>query len=539
MPKMYKAVAYLRISNADEKVGESESLGNQRNFIQDFVAKQEDIQLISEKLDDGVSGLIFDRPQFQEMMESIQKNEVDCVIVRDLSRLGRDYIQTGEHLRKIFPQLGVRFISILDNIDTQKDGDVSGMLDVTLKTILNDSYSRDISKKTRSALRIKQQNGDYTGACPVYGYQKDKNNHNRLVIDHETAPIVREMFQLKMDGYGSGKIAEIFNERGVPSPLTYKKSKGLPTPTGGFADVLGCKWSATTIIRMLQDSTYIGTLTQGKETTFSYKLKEKKQRPEEEWAVKQNAHDAIVDESIFELVQRLMKLDTRTSPSQESVYLFSGLLVCGCCGCKMVRKTVPHKNKKYVYYACNTGKKNGCTTKMMREDELIELVTGCISDLVNVAMDENVVLEKAEETFRESEQMAELNAKITGVQVQKEETIRIKSTLYENMLAGLITKSEYKDLKADYDKDIAKLTEQESALQAQCHNNPLLEEKRAKWRAVLKELRENTTLDRKIVVSMIDSITIGEEVEITFAFDDVFKDVTEKAHEKEQVVGYG
>ncbi len=472
-------------------------------------------------------------------MKSIENGEIDCVIVRDLSRLGRDYIQTGEHLRKIFPQLGVRFISILDNIDTKKDGDVGGNLDITLKTILNDSYSRDISKKTRSALRVKQQNGDYVGACPVYGYQKAEDNHNQLVVDPETAPIVYEIFSLKKEGYGASKIAEILNKRGVLSPLTYKKSKGLPTPTGGFADVLGCGWSATTILRMLQDSTYIGTLTQGKETTYSYKLKEKKQRPKEEWAVKQNAHQAIIQKEEFDLVQTLLKMDTRTSPHKESLYLFSGLLICASCGCPMVRKTVPHKNKKYVYYACNTGRKNGCTTKMIKEETLTKIVQTAIHKLTNFALDEEEFFALLEEEQSKMKLKSNATEEIKSILVQKQELIRIKGTLYENMLSGLISKEEYRELKKDYDKDIEALTEREREIQEKSRENSLNEDKKPIWMAYLNELRKNPPLDRKLIVSLIHSITIGEKLHISYRFENVFENIQDDGQKSKEVTENG
>lgn len=474
-------------------------------------------------------------PSVAEMMESIQNGEIDCVIVRDLSRLGRDYVQTGEHLRKIFPKLGVRFISILDNIDTIKDNDLGGMLDVTLKTILNDSYSRDISKKTRSALRIKQQNGDYVGACPIYGYKKSVENKNQLVIDDETVGNVRQIFTLKKDGYSACKIADIFNEKGILSPLAYKKQKGLPTPKGGFSDIDGCQWSATTILRILQDSTYIGTLTQGKETTYSYKLKEKKNRPQSEWAVTPNAHQPIISKNDFDLVQKLMNLDTRTSPQKENLYLFSGLLICDCCGCPMVRKTVPHKEKKYVYYACNTGRKNGCTTKMIKEETLVEVVKTSIQSFVENVISLDDVLDLANTVSVKSSMQDGIMTQIKGLLIRKQEIIDFKSTLYENLLGQLITKDEYKELKQDYDRDLEKLAQQEEVLQEEYQKSTKENQAKPEWIEEYREFQSMATISRRAVVQLIQSISIGEKIHLNFRCQDEYNTIVQLLAELEEV----
>lgn len=292
--KLYQAAMYLRISYSDDKSKESESLSNQRKLIEDFVKSNPDIELVSEHFDDGVTGLVYDRPAFNDMMAEILDGKINCVICKDLSRLGREYIDTGKYLREVFPSLGVRFISISDSIDTKVDNDLSGKLDVTLKTLLNDAYSRDISKKTRSALATKRKNGEFVGACPIYGYQKSSDDKNVLVADPYAREIVKDIFRMRKDGMSAAKIADTLNKQGVLSPLAYKKDRGLPTPKGGFADKNGSLWSDTTIIRMLKDETYTGTLIQGKQTTFNYKLKNKKHKPQEEWETVHNVHEPII-----------------------------------------------------------------------------------------------------------------------------------------------------------------------------------------------------------------------------------------------------
>ncbi|GHU95694.1 hypothetical protein FACS1894208_08950 [Clostridia bacterium] len=288
---IYRAAKYIRLSNSDNKPGESDSVTNQRKIIDTFIASQPDIEVVSEWVDDGISGLLFDRPAFKLMMDSIKSGEINVVVCKDLSRLGREYIEMGRYLRKIFPAYGVRFIAITDNLDTLKDS--AEDLIVGVKSILNDEYSRDISKKIRSALDAKRENGDYIGACPVYGYKKSETDKNQLVPDDFPASIVRDIFHMKLAGMSALKIAETLNNLGVLSPMEYKKSRGLPHPTGGFADKADSKWAAIAVIRILANETYTGTLIQGKQGKLNYKVRQIIDRPQSEWKRTENAHEAI------------------------------------------------------------------------------------------------------------------------------------------------------------------------------------------------------------------------------------------------------
>ena len=371
MPK-YKATAYIRLSYTDDHSSESDSVSNQRKLIENFVEHNPDIEVVSEKIDDGYSGIIFDRPAFKEMMQDVTDGNINCVIVKDLSRLGREYIETGRYLRRVFPAYGVRFIAITDSIDTAHDS--GDDLTVSVKNIMNEAYCRDISIKTRSSLDVKRRNGDFVGAFPVYGYMKAEDNKNLLVPDPYAARVVCDIFRMRLEGASASKIASELNRLGILSPLAYKKNNGLPYAKKGYADKADCKWSATTIIRILQDETYTGTLVQGKQGTPHYKIKQMEQRPASEWVRVPDAHEALIARQDFELVQRIKGLDTRTSPNEDTVYLFSGILICGCCGSRMTRKTNRANGKEYHYYYCPTGKKKGCAHPvMLKESSLIDL----------------------------------------------------------------------------------------------------------------------------------------------------------------------
>ena len=302
MPK-YQATAYIRLSYTDDRSSESDSVTNQRKLIENFIERNPDIQIVSEKIDDGYSGIIFDRPAFKEMMQDITDGKINCVIVKDLSRLGREYIETGRYLRRVFPTYGVRFIAITDNIDTAHEGSGDD-LTVSVKNIMNEAYCRDISIKTRTSLDIKRRNGDFVGAFPVYGYMKSEENKNLLVPDPYASRVVQDIFRMRLDGTSALRIATVLNEMGILSPLAYKKNNGFPYAKHGYADKEDCKWSATTIIRILQDETYIGTLVQGKQGTPHYKIKQMEQRPSSEWIRVPDAHEPLIAKQDFELVQR-------------------------------------------------------------------------------------------------------------------------------------------------------------------------------------------------------------------------------------------
>lgn len=226
MPK-YQATAYIRLSYTDDRSSESDSVTNQRKLIENFIERNPDIQIVSEKIDDGYSGIIFDRPAFKEMMQDITDGKINCVIVKDLSRLGREYIETGRYLRRVFPTYGVRFIAITDNIDTAHEGSGDD-LTVSVKNIMNEAYCRDISIKTRTSLDIKRRNGDFVGAFPVYGYMKSEENKNLLVPDPYASRVVQDIFRMRLDGTSALRIATVLNEMGILSPLAYKKNNGFP-----------------------------------------------------------------------------------------------------------------------------------------------------------------------------------------------------------------------------------------------------------------------------------------------------------------------
>jgi len=514
---LYKAAKYIRLSYTDEKSGESDSVGNQRKLIDDFVKNHPDIEVVSESVDDGVSGIIFDRPAFKKMMEDIENGKINCVIVKDLSRLGREYIETGRYLRRIFPAYGVRFISINDNLDTLKDS--GDDLVVSIKSVINDAYCRDISVKTRSALTAKRENGDYVGACPVYGYKKSEDNNNQLILDDYPANIVRDIFRMKIEGISAMKIAEYLNNIGVLSPLEYKKDRGLPHPKKGFADKAGAKWSATTIIRILNDEIYAGVLIQGKQGTLNYKLKDLINKPVAEWKRTENAHEAIISKHDFDLAQKIMRLDTRTAPGGDKVYIFSGVLICGACGNRMTRKTVPYKGIKYHYYYCPTTKKRGCGGGInLKETDLSACILENVKNHVaNVASLEDVIAGSDARFVMDA--LAKQHAEqITENEKQLAQISNFKSSLYENMINGIISKDDYKSFKAKYLADEQRLRDAIGSLTVQLEDVLMGKSERLRWLEHFKHFSSLAELDRRTIANLIHSIHVMSKTDLTITY---------------------
>lgn len=523
----YKATAYIRLSYTDDRSSESDSVSNQRKLIENFVERNPDIEVVSYKVDDGYSGIIFDRPAFKEMMQDVTNGEINCVIVKDLSRLGREYIETGRYLRKVFPAYGVRFIAITDNIDTAQENNGDD-LTVSVKNIMNEAYCRDISVKTRTALDVKRRNGDFVGAFTVYGYMKSEDNKNLLIPDPYASRVVKNIFQMRLEGASALRIANELNRLGILSPLAYKKNHGLPYAKKGYADSEDCKWSATTIIRILQDETYTGTLVQGRQGTSNYKIKQMEQKPESEWIRIPDAHEALITKQDFDLVQRIRGLDTRTSPKQDTVYLFSGVLICGCCGSRMTRKTNRVNGKEYHYYYCPTGKKHGCTNPvMLKESKLIDCVQQSLKAYIQNVASLETLLNSIDQSSINQALAKEYTDHISENERRLEHAQNCKSRLYENLVEGMITKEEYASYKVKYTRQAEEIKAAITALKEKLKDVLENKSERNRWISHFTQFESMETLDRKALIHMVQSIWVRGKNELDIRFN--YMDEYEKA----------
>ena len=460
--------------------------------------------------------LAFDRPSFNAMMDDIRAGRVDCVAVKDLSRFGRNYTEAGKYLENVFPFMGVRFLAVNDGIDSTAKKSYGDNIIIPFKNLINDAYCRDISVKIRSQLEIKRKKGDFIGSFAVYGYLKDDNHKNRLVVDEYAAEVVRDIFKWKIEGMSQQGIADRLNFLGVLSPYEYKRSLGLRLSTS-FKQGAQAKWSAVAVGRILKDEIYVGTLAQGKTSTPNHKVKKNISKPKEDWVRAYDAHEPIINRDEFELANSLLLKDMRIAPNEDTVYLFSGLLKCADCNENMIRKTIPSGGKKYFYYVCGKSKKGLCKSHSVSEIHLTESVTATLRAHIDFILDIERILKFIDTLPLKRDEVQKLDGQIIRKKDEIERIKGLKVSLYENMVGGIIDEQEYNELRKRYN---AQLDEAEKSLITLGGEiDKILNNKGEKnfWIERFKEHHNFDELTRKIVVTLIDGITVyeGNRVEIT------------------------
>lgn len=519
--KIYNACIYARLSRDDGDKLESDSITNQKALIRDFLSKHPEIHVVSEKTDDGYSGVNFDRPAFQEMMNEIRSGKVNCVVVKDLSRFGRNYIEAGNYIERVFPFMGVRFIAINDSYDSL-DKNQSDSLIIPFKNLINDAYCKDISMKIRSQLEIKRKKGQFIGAFVVYGYLKDEEDHNKLVVDTYASEVVRAIFKWKLEGMSQGRIADKLNMQGVLCPMEYKISLGMKVQTN-FRVHKKAMWSPVSVTRILTNEIYTGVLVQGKSGTPNYKVKKVMPKDEEEWIRVEDSHPAIVTRRNFDTVQRIMQRDIRIAPAEETVYPFSGYLKCADCGQNMVRKHYTAGDKKYTYFICSTRKaKKGCSTHNIDEETLMASVLNAIKSHIDMILEAEQLIEMVESLPENQQNVFNYDAQIVKLKEEIERNKTFKLKLYENLQEGMIGQDEYFLFKKSYAMKIQEAEHAIAAIEAereQMFNN---NRKQLSWTEVFKQYQNITEVTRNVVVDLIDHIEImeGKGIHVVFRYHD-------------------
>ena len=464
----------------------------------------------------------FNRPGFTAMINRIKAGKINCVIVKDLSRFGRNWIETGRYVEQIFPLLGVRFIAITDAYDSAEACTANDSILLPFKNLLNDAYARDISVKVRSQLEAKRRSGDFVGAFAVYGYKKDPVNHNRLVLDEEAAAAVRDIFKWRIDGLSNQVIARRLEDLGVASPYEHKRAKGGSFQSG-FKKGDRAAWSAAAIGRILANPIYIGILEQGKCTSISYKIRHRVRRPKEEWARIEGAVPAIVSSEDFQLAKALQLQDLRTPPGKEGLYTLSGLLICSHCGQNMVRKLVPAGGKKYAYYVCGTNKRgDGCLPHSISEKAL-ENAVFCA---VKAQFDDKLDIEKFLKHIGRmpfGHEIKRLDNQIHAKESELEKIKQRKLRLYEDLQDGTVDEEEFELFGESFDKQASKSAEALVYLEAERKNAAENGTASQQWIDFLQTHRTIETLDRGLAVRLISHVNIygKNQIEIRFNFADV------------------
>ena len=523
--KVWNACGYLRLSHEDGDKEESNSITGQKNLIRDYLNHHPEIVECGMKVDDGFSGSSFERPAFQEMMADVKAGKINCIVVKDLSRFGRNYLDAGEYIERIFPFLGIRFIAINDNYDSLHRNNLSDEFVIPFKNLMNEAYCRDTSVKIRSQLEIKRRRGDFIGSFAVYGYLKDPENKNHLVVDEFAADVVRDIFRWKIEGISAGDIADRLNRDGILAPLDYKKSQGLrfATPFGVNAH---SSWNATTILRILKNPVYTGVLEQGKNTTPSYKVKRRIEKPREEWNVVKGMHEAVIDQHDFEIIQKVLAMDTRTSPGNDAVELFSGMVYCGECGAAMVRKTVPSGKKKYIYYVCAAHKnEKTCYAHSLRDRILEEIVLESVKRQVQNVLGMEKILELTETAILQQAGVKKHQGRLDKKNEEIGRYQRLLCSLYENLTEGVIDREEYRGLKTNYTALLSEAERQAEAIRTEIGRIMESGVEGKSWIDQFRKYQNLTMLDRAVVVSLIERILIykDKQVEIVYNWQDEYQ----------------
>ena len=537
----FKVAIYLRLSKEDDDLScssgaksESNSISNQRKLIYDFMKSHPELELYDEYKDDGKSGSNFDRAEFQRMMKDIEAGKVNCVVVKDQSRFGRDYIDVGKYKEKIFPKLGVRFITINEGYDSLS-ATSSDDLAFTINSFVYDFYIRDISTKIRTNLTAKKQNGEYAGAFVAYGYVKDSNDKSKLVVDQFAADVVRDIFRWKIEGLSPQNIAVRLNELGIPSPAEYKKLSGSNYKTS-FQTSSKAVWSHVSVRRILKNEIYLGVMIQGKRTTPNYKTKTVVTKAESEWLRVEGTHEAIISVRDFELVQELLRDDTHCRAGDVTVPVYAGRIYCGDCGAAAVRKTVSYAGRRYVYYVCNANKhdKTVCSRHSIREDVLDQVIYQTVRHQIDLLLDVDKALRQFENLSWEKHKLKQLDA---SIEIQ-EEVVRKNNTLrlgiYEDLRAGLLDRSEYESLKKELAERINEATAAIEKLNKE--KREILDgvSKQQSWIEQFRQYENVTELTRPMVIHLIERINIFEDshMEIVFRHRNQIEEILQFISEK-------
>lgn len=494
------------MSREDGDKAESDSIANQRKILTSYCQSHPELQLVEFYIDDGCTGTHFDRPAFRRMERDWEQGRINCVLVKDLSRFGRDYIEAGRYLERVFPEREIRFISVADQFDSDRDR--CDMI-LSIKNVFHANYARDISQKVRGAMEAKQRSGEFVGAFASYGYRKDPENHNHLVVDPAAAEVVRRIYRLYESGMGQIRIAKLLNQEGVPCPSEYKRLQGQRYTNSNRLDKT-YYWTYPTIHRLLMNRMYVGDLVQGKHRRVMMHGRARARAPEQ-WIVVEGTHEGIIDRAQWDRVQELLRKRTRVPELESSVRLFAGFLRCGDCGRAMCKTS----GRGGITYCCGSYKRYGagiCSPHTIAQQTLERAVLEEVNQLLAGCGELNQL---AEEVIREQTRQRDVTEERKSLRHRIAERERRKKQCYEDYCDGILSREDFLTYQKEYEGEIAGLQGQLNRLA----DNAQRETVPPKLRTLIKE-RQLTALDRGIVQAVLSEIVVYQDrqVEIRYAF---------------------
>lgn len=542
---IYHTAGYIRLSIEDSGKTDGYSLANQEKLVKDFIAEQQDMRLYRLYIDNGATGTVFERPAFDEMMQDMKDGKIDCIVVKDLSRLGRNYLEAGNYLEQIFPFFRMRFISITDGYDSNSPDVTNESLIIPLKNIINEGYAKDISQKITTSFEARKKRGQFMGKYPVYGYLKDPENKNHLIVNPETCGIVKRIFQMRDSGMALGAIASQLNKEGIPSPARYLWLKGLSKEERHKDSY----WDRINVKRLLKNKMYLGMLVYGKERTSFAKGIKRQRVPESEWKYVPNAHEAIIDQELFDSVQR--KLDgtkqdflnmTGINEDYQPENLFRGRIHCSDCGraMKMTKFVTTRKDgstDRYAVYECCRRKQLhdlSCPQRSIRKAIVDKTVEEAIRFHIRTFIDTEQVIAKLNRSPKGRVAASNIQNRIREKQRRITKIERLSTGIYEDYREGILDEEEYLAIRRQYGAEKEELLKEVDALmlaetehEADYHSTGSLAD-------IVRKYAEFQELNREIVEAFIADIQVHTDshLAITFAFEDEFQRLIDMAEQR-------
>ncbi len=527
-----KAALYIRLSKEDGDKNESDSVLSQKEILKEFLKIHPELEFYDFYVDDGYSGTNFDRPGFKRMENDIISGNINCVVVKDLSRFARNYTDAGYYIENFFVRHSVRFIAINNALDSASGSmnAVTQCITVGVTNVINESVAATTSVNVKATLNVRRANGDFIGSFASYGYLKDPEDRHKLIVDEEAAAVVRMIFEKFVSGVSIYEIAHRLNEMGLPNPSLYKKQKGMNYrhPSGKITDGM---WPESSVRRILKNEMYIGNMVQGKNAKISYKIKQCVAVPKEEWYVVKGTHEPIIDAETFEKAQLLFNHNIRRTSENNGVDLFAGFVKCADCGRVMGKKSNNNQNRTYHYYRCETAKKTrrkACTNHTIRIDKMETAVFVFLQKMVEVATEYDEIIKEIN-SGKKRKTNSDLLEKSLKNQLEKREFLNnMILDLYPDLKRGIISAEEYMSLKTDCNNKLAKLDEEIKKTKEKIEeekngmeNNSFIES--------FRKLGNIDKLTRPIIVDLIEEILVHEDSRITVRLKcrDAFERATE------------
>lgn len=542
---IYQTAGYIRLSIEDSGKTNGYSLENQEKLVRDYIADRQDLRLYRLYIDNGATGTVFERPAFDEMMQDMKDGKINCIVVKDLSRLGRNYLEAGNYLEQIFPFFRVRFISITDGYDSNSPDVTDESLIIPLKNIINEGYAKDISLKITTSFESRKKQGQFMGRYPVYGYLKDPANKNHLIINPETCGIVRRIFKMRDSGMALGAIASQLNAEGIPSPARYLWIKGLSKEERHQDSY----WDRINVKRLLTNKMYLGILVYGKERSSFAKGIKRQRVPESEWKYVPNAHEAIIDQELFDSVQKKLE-DTKQNflnmtginEDYRPENLFRGRIHCSDCGGAMKMSKFVNTRKdgsidRYAVYECCRRKKLydlSCPQRSIRKAVVDKTVEEAIRFHIRTFLDTEQIIAKLNRSPKGRAAASDIQNHIREKQRRISKIERLSTGIYEDYREGILNEEEYLAIRSRYGEEKEGLLKEVDALMLAEREHEANYHSTGSLADIVRKYAEFPELNREIVEAFIADIQVHTDshLVITFAFEDEFQRLIDMAEQR-------